>query len=93
MKYAYLVEQDNSQAAAFALTDLRPQFLEQSLDVSSLDIRAGWMREDCFERALVLALHRHMVPPFGTIVQAAEAIYRWLFEKRSPLSVFPFHTT
>ena len=75
MKYTYLVEQDDSQATAVALTDLRPWFFEEGFDVSPLDVRAGWMREDCFERALVPALHSEMEPQRGTTVQDAEAAY------------------
>ena len=70
MKYAHLAEQDDSHAATLALTDLRPQFFEEGFDVSPLDVCADWMREDCFECALMFALHNGIVPCSGTITQA-----------------------
>ena len=57
MKYTHLVEQDYRNAASLALTYLRPQLSEEGFDLAPPDIPAGWMREDCFERAPTLALH------------------------------------
>ena len=57
MKYTHLVEPDYRNAASLALTYLRPQLSEEGFDVAPPDVPAGWMREDCFERALVLAPH------------------------------------
>jgi len=52
MKYTHLVEQDYRNAASLALTYLRPQLSEEGFDVAPSDVPAGWMREDCFERAV-----------------------------------------
>ena len=61
MKYPHFFEQDDSYTAAFSLTDFRAQVFEEGLDVPPLQIRAGWMREERFKRALMLALHGAMV--------------------------------
>ena len=57
VKDTYLVEQDYSHATALSLAYLRPQLFEEGFDVAPPDVPTGWMRENCFERALALALH------------------------------------
>ena len=57
VKDTYLVEQDYSHATALSLAYLRPQLFEEGFDVAPPDVPAGWVRENCFERALALAFH------------------------------------
>ena len=73
VKYTHLVEQDYSHAASLALTYLCPQLFEEGFDVAPPEVPAGWMREDCFERAPALALHLFIVPQIGTIAQTEAA--------------------
>ena len=73
VKYTHFVEQDYSHAASLALTYLCPQLFEEGFDVAPPEVPAGWMREDCFERALTLALHLVMVPLKGTRAQTEAA--------------------
>ena len=57
MEHPNLGEQDDCHAAAFALADLRTKLPEESFDIAPLDVGAGRVSEDGFERALVLPLH------------------------------------
>ena len=57
MKDSHFTEQDHSDAASFALADFRPKLPKEGLDVLPLDVCAGWVSEDCVERALMLPLH------------------------------------
>lgn len=57
MEHPNLGEQDDCHAAALALADLATQFPQESFDVAPLDIGAGWVDKDGFERALMLPLH------------------------------------
>lgn len=57
MEDTHFVEQDNRNAATFALADLGTKLLEECLDILPLDICTCWVPKDYFERALVLPLH------------------------------------
>jgi len=66
MKDPDLFEEDDSHTAAFALADLTAQSLKQGFDVLPGNIGAGWVSEDRFKRAPVLAFHVRMVLNCGT---------------------------
>ena len=53
----HFVEQDDGNPAALALADLGPELGEERFDVLPLDVCARRMREDNFNRALMLPLH------------------------------------
>lgn len=52
-----LTEKHHRHTASFSLTDFSAQFEKEQLNVSPLDIRAGWSREDELKSTLVPALH------------------------------------
>ena len=57
MENAHLAEQDYSYTATLAFADFCLEITEQCLNVLPLDIAAGRVSEDQFERALVLPPH------------------------------------
>jgi len=54
---AHFVEQNNSDATAFAFTDFSAEATEKGFDVLPGDVRAGRVREDCFKCSPMCALH------------------------------------
>ena len=57
MEDAHFVEENNGNATTFAFTDFRAEAVEEGFDVFPGDVRAGWVREDCFQCSLMRALH------------------------------------
>ncbi len=57
MEDANFVEQENSDAAAFALADFGSKFLKKSFNVTPMKICTDRVSEDEFKRALMLSLH------------------------------------
>lgn len=74
MEDAHLVEQHNSNAAAFAFADFGAEPAEQGFNVLPSDVRAGRVCEDGFQRPLMRALHLYMVPDTGTVRNIGEVI-------------------
>jgi hypothetical protein len=66
MKHANLAEEDDGDAATFALRDLSPEPSEERLNILPGDVRAGWVGVEGLKGALVAALHGAMVPQVGT---------------------------
>ena len=66
MEDAHLFEQDDCDAATLPLADFRPKTEQERFDVLPDYVRAGWVREDCFQCLLVGALHPSMVPKYST---------------------------
>ena len=63
---AHLVEQDDCDAATFALADLSSETAQKCFDVLPGNVRAGWVRKECFQCLLMGTLHAPMVPEAGT---------------------------
>jgi len=59
MEYTYLPEENDSHPATFTLGDFCAKFPKQDLDVAPLNIGAGRVSEQEFERALMLPLHAY----------------------------------
>ena len=91
MEDAHLVEQNDCDAATFALGDFRSKTAQESFDVLPGDVRAGWVCEDCFQRLLMGALHARMVPEDGTErnVGVLDASVHRLREGSRVLSAYP----
>ena len=66
MEDAYFVEQKNGDTTTFTFADLGAEAAEEGFDVFPGNIRAGWVREDCFQCSLMGALHASIVPERGT---------------------------
>jgi hypothetical protein len=62
-------KQNYRNATSLSLSDFRTQRFEQGLDVTPLDVSASEVLEDNLESSPVLALHRSLVPLFGTNIK------------------------
>lgn len=56
MEDTHFVEQDNRDAASLAFADIGAEPDQECLDVLPVDVRAGGVREDRFQRSPVGAL-------------------------------------
>lgn len=56
MEYPHLAKQDDGDPATFPLNDFTSKFIEKRFDILPVDIGAGRVRENAFQRALVLPL-------------------------------------
>jgi hypothetical protein len=69
VKHSNFRKQNYRNATSFSLGNFRTQRFEQGLDITPLDVSAGGVLEDHLESAPVLALHRSIVPLFGTSIK------------------------
>ena len=61
MKHPDLTEKLHTYARALTFRDICPQFFEQRLDISPLDIGGDRVREDRRKGFLVLTLHGYSI--------------------------------
>ena len=66
MKDPHFAEQDDCHPASLALADLCAEFAKEGLYVLPIQVGAGRMSEQGFQRALVLPIHAVMVLRIGT---------------------------
>lgn len=66
MEDAYFVEQKDGDTTTFAFADLGAEAAEEGFDVFPGNVRAGGVREDCFQCSLMGALHTSIVLEYGT---------------------------
>lgn len=90
MEDADFAEQDNGDAASFALADLRSEVTKESLYLLPLDVGARRMSEDRCESPRMLPLHAVMVLQQGTTRKhgsfGSDGWTRWPAPKRWPVS-------
>ncbi len=67
VKYPYLIKQEYRNPAASPLFDLSTKLNKQGLNLTPLNVRARWSREDQLDRSLAPSLHQKIVPLSGTV--------------------------
>ena len=87
VKHPNFSEQHHRHAAAFSLTDLRTQLLKHGLNVTPLNIGAGWPCKDQSEGALVFAFHGLMVLFYGTYNKSCCSVRCPIFVLKNPLAI------